>query len=161
LHVGSLRDALTVGGPVEGRLSWGDPGGGSGPSLQFAIEPQGDDRAELLLQYSLGAAQDAQSVEEAIIMVSSPQPFGGRRWTFLCPLERDGRACGRRAWTLYLPPGQQFFGCRHCFDLSYMSRQQRRDPMQAQDSPLDSPEPQGTAMALSGGPVACQPGQVT
>lgn len=161
LHAGSLRDALAVGGPVDGRLAWNASGGGAGASLEFAVSPLGDDRAELRLQYSLGAAKDAQAVEEAIIMVATPQPFGGRRWAFLCPLERDGRACGRRAWVLYLPPGQVYFGCRQCYDLSYMSRQQRRDPMQAQDSSVDPPEPQGTAMALSGGSLAaCQPGQV-
>ena len=100
LPVGALREALAAGGPVEGRLAWSGPGDRPGPSLQFAIEPLGDDQAQLRLRYALGAAEDAQSVEEAIALVATALPFGGRKWAFLCPVDRGGRPCGRRAWTL-------------------------------------------------------------
>jgi hypothetical protein len=46
--------------------------------------------------------------------------FGGRRWWFICPLVVNGRACNRRVGVLYLDGGK-YFGCRHCYDLTYES----------------------------------------
>jgi len=34
--------------------------------------------------------------------------------------------CGRRVGTLYLASGGNYFGCRHCYDLSYESRNECR-----------------------------------
>jgi hypothetical protein len=57
--------------------------------------------------------------------LSATRPrFGGLRWWFLCPLSREGRHCGRRMGKLYLPPGGRYFGCRHCYDLTYTSVQE-------------------------------------
>lgn len=88
--------------------------------------------------------EEEEPVEEVIQLQATPQPFGGQRWHFVCPLvQEDGLACNRPARVLYLAPGQRLFGCRACFDLSYLSRQQRRRPaelveyelVQAGDSP--------------------------
>jgi len=59
-------------------------------------------------------------------LVTTPCHFGGVRWWFLCPLSRDGIYCGRRVGKLYLPPGGVYYGCRHCYDLSYESRNEPR-----------------------------------
>ena len=48
--------------------------------------------------------------------------FGGVRYWFICPLSANGIYCGRRVGTLYLAPGARYFGCRHCYKLSYESR---------------------------------------
>lgn len=50
-------------------------------------------------------------------LVSTPCRYGGKRWWFICPL--DG--CGRRVAVLY--SGGKYFGCRHCYDLTYESCQ--------------------------------------
>ena len=50
--------------------------------------------------------------------------WGGERWWFICPLLKNGRACNRRVGKLYLPPGGHYFGCRHCYDLTYRSSQE-------------------------------------
>jgi hypothetical protein len=50
--------------------------------------------------------------------------FGGKRWWFTCPLTVNGVACNRRVAKLHLPPGARYFGCRHCYDLSYRSCQE-------------------------------------
>jgi hypothetical protein len=34
-----------------------------------------------------------------------------------------GGSCDRRVVRLYLPPGAQMLGCRHCYDLRYQSTQ--------------------------------------
>jgi hypothetical protein len=46
---------------------------------------------------------------------------GGRRWWFTCPLVMNGTPCGRRVGRLYLPQGARYFGCRHCYGLTYTS----------------------------------------
>ena len=52
-------------------------------------------------------------------LVSTPCPFGGQRWWFICPLQN----CDRRVGVLYLPYGGKYFGCRHCYNLTYESVQ--------------------------------------
>lgn len=47
--------------------------------------------------------------------------FGGLRYWFRCPTQRDGRLCGARTRILYLPPLAKFFACRDCHDLTYAS----------------------------------------
>jgi hypothetical protein len=47
----------------------------------------------------------------------------GRRFWRRCPLLRNGVPCNREVMRLYLPPGGQMFGCRHCHNLTYRSCQ--------------------------------------
>lgn len=55
-------------------------------------------------------------------LVTTPCHLGGvRRW-FICPLSHNGVPCGRRVGKLYCPPGSMYYGCRHCYNLSYESR---------------------------------------
>ncbi len=56
----------------------------------------------------------------------TPCQFGGVRYWFICPRVINGNHCGRRVGTLYLPPGGGRFGCRHCYNLSYKSRNKSR-----------------------------------
>jgi hypothetical protein len=62
-------------------------------------------------------------------LVSTPCHFGGVRWWFVCALSRNGVSCGRRVGTLYRPPRADYYGCRHCYDLSYESRNETRSGM--------------------------------
>jgi hypothetical protein len=59
-----------------------------------------------------------------IRLTSTPLPWGGVRHWFVCPLSLNGIACNRRVGCLYLPPGENYFGCRHCYDLTYRSSQE-------------------------------------
>lgn len=47
-----------------------------------------------------------------------PQPFGGKRWWFLCP------SCGSRRGTLYHSGGR--WACRTCLHLGYASQREGR-----------------------------------
>ncbi|MGH9924711.1 MAG: hypothetical protein ACRD5B_04970 [Nitrososphaeraceae archaeon] len=49
-------------------------------------------------------------------LTTTPCNYGGKRWWFVCPL----MGCGRRVGTLYKNGG--YFGCRHCHDLTYASK---------------------------------------
>ena len=59
-----------------------------------------------------------------VALISTPQPFGGRRWRFVCP-ER-GRPCG----VLYLPIGGNRFASRQAHGLAFAS-QRLRGPARA------------------------------
>jgi hypothetical protein len=55
-----------------------------------------------------------------IELETTPQPFGGRRWWFICP------RTGRRVAKLYLPNGATTFASRQAYRLAY--RSQRETP---------------------------------
>lgn len=63
---------------------------------------------------------ETQKLEYNVSLVTTPCRYGGKRFWFKCPLERDGKSCGLRVGVLYL--GGNYFGCRHCYNLTYKSR---------------------------------------
>ncbi len=79
-------------------------------------------------------------------VTSSGCRLGGRRFWLRCPLLRNGVPCDRPVLRLYLPPGGQLFGCRHCHNLTYRSCQSRdgrvdilaKDPLLLKEA-LNSP----------------------
>lgn len=74
----------------------------------------------LELSYRFTSRPELGLVSYPIALVTTSPHFGGRRWWFICPLEH----CGRRVGKLYLPPGGQYYGCRHCYGLTYRSSQE-------------------------------------
>jgi hypothetical protein len=64
-------------------------------------------------------------VEYWLQLATTPQHYGGVRWWFRCPLVVDAEACAQRVRKLYLPPGEKYFGCRHCYTLTYERRRDR------------------------------------
>jgi len=93
----------------------------------------GDERATAVyLSYTITERQSGESRD-----VSYPVPveyttcnFGGVRPWFRCPGVVDGRECGRRVGKLYLPPGQDLYLCRHCYDLGYRSSRTSGDDVE-------------------------------
>jgi len=65
-------------------------------------------------------------LEEVLVEKIVVAYFGGVRWWFICLLSYDGVYCGRRVAKLYCPPGGIYYGCRHCYNLSYDSRNEPR-----------------------------------
>jgi hypothetical protein len=90
----------------------------------------GEDYKSVQLTYEVSPrTEDAESefVSYSVPILNMPCHYGGQRFFFVCPLTTDGRYCGRRVAKLYLPRGAKYFGCRHCYDLSYDSRQTSRE----------------------------------
>lgn len=59
-----------------------------------------------------------------VSLTSTPCHFGGGRWWFVCPLVLEGRPCRQRVGKLY--KNGDYFGCRHCHDLTYQSKKAPR-----------------------------------
>ena len=71
--------------------------------------------------------RDGQVVQTGFRYQTTRPGLGGLRWWFECPLTVNGVPCGRRVGRLYLPPWARYFGCRHCFRLTYRSCQQAHE----------------------------------
>jgi hypothetical protein len=66
----------------------------------------------------------AETVQYWIRFACTHPKWGGVRFWFICPLIGLSVPCRRRVGKLYLPPNCKYFGCRHCYQLSYSSVQE-------------------------------------
>ncbi|MBD3343289.1 MAG: hypothetical protein GF353_29605 [Candidatus Lokiarchaeota archaeon] len=74
-----------------------------------------------------GVTGASERIHYEVPVVSTPCNYGGRRWWFVCNLQRNGGECNRRCRILYLPGRNKYFGCRECYELTYESRQRHRE----------------------------------
>lgn len=91
-------------------------------SIGFESNAEQDGTGWVRLFYTNTRTEEKQDYR--ITLTTTRQNLGGFRWWFICPLIAQGRACRRRVGKLYLPPGCAYFGCRHCYDLTYTSCQE-------------------------------------
>jgi hypothetical protein len=99
--------------PSPGVWRWDD----RGCDIGYEFSPEAP---ALWLDYTVELPDaEPETVAYWIWLVAEPRRFGGTRWLFICPLATNGVPCGRRVGALYLPPGCKWFGCRHCWRLSY------------------------------------------
>jgi hypothetical protein len=102
--------------------------GRDGPLFSIDLEVRTTDmgRPVVVLAYTHLYGGEPRQERYQVRLTTTVPRFGGIRWWFVCPLVRCGRPCGRRVGKLYLPPGGRYFGCRHCYCLSYTSSQESR-----------------------------------
>jgi hypothetical protein len=74
----------------------------------------------LRLRYEWMQTQEA--MDYPVRLTTTPLPWGGLKWWFICPLTRYGVPCGRRVGKLYLL--NRYFACRHCHEMTYRSCQE-------------------------------------
>src|SRR4051794_32604710 len=79
----------------------------------------GDQRGWMRLTYTKTRWDGTKrNVESWIELVTTPQPFGGRRWWFVCP------RTGAHVAKLHLPPGALTFASRRAYSLAYKSQRE-------------------------------------
>jgi hypothetical protein len=116
-----LRDRLFRPGSASGSVVWtntttGERAGSIGYEAHL-----GQDSGRVRLKYtSTRWDGDRRESDYWIQLVTTAQPFGGRRWWWICP------RTGRRAVKLYLPNGAFTFASRQAYRLAY--RSQRETP---------------------------------
>lgn len=66
---------------------------------------------------------DVEKFDYRVYLTETKCYFGGVRYWFMCPLRPKG-FCSKRVGTLYLVG--TYFGCRHCYDLTYACRNENR-----------------------------------
>lgn len=120
LPVGKLQPdkLLRQGLHYSGTLTWTNiVTGDKVASIGYEVNTLDAD-AWLRLHYTLKPSGEA--VDYRVRLTTTPLPWGGVRWGFLCPNRNCGRACRK----LYLPNGGRYFLCRVCHRLTYKSSQE-------------------------------------
>lgn len=90
-----------------------------GSTVKLALDVGEADTFAWLLVEHWPAGARWESARYHVSLCSAPQPFGGRRWRFLCP--RGFGSCG----ALYLPAGADRFASRRAHGLAFTSQRQR------------------------------------
>jgi hypothetical protein len=94
-------------------------------SIGFMVDTLRDDSLTMHLFYTRTERNGyKENLNYSIELQATKPNYGGWRYWFTCPLTVNGRPCRRRVGKLYLPPGGKYFGCRHCYNLTYESSQQ-------------------------------------
>lgn len=110
------------GGIESGVVSWSDNADPEPKSsVSIYVSTNADDRyLRLIYKQTDRRTGEKKDHDYKIPLTSTPCFFGGHRYWFQCPWYVNGTYCGRRVGTLYL--GDKVFACRHCYNLSYASR---------------------------------------
>ncbi len=79
----------------------------------------GDAHGRVRLQYKTTRwTSETHASDYWIELITTPQPFGGRRWWFICP------RTGQHVTKLHLPPGAFTFASRKAYRLAYRSQRE-------------------------------------
>src|SRR3989338_10210931 len=123
ISVDFLKQHGHLSGLQWGGLKWTDGGEEETGSIGFRIWVE-ESVGEIRFQYTQtqGYMGEKERLDYSVKLVDTPCRYGGKRWWFICPLTKNGIACNRRTLKLYLGGGK-YFGCRHCYELTYQSCQ--------------------------------------
>jgi len=128
-----------------GGMNWTRNGEETG-SISFRVSVE-EWAGEINFQYTQTQRHsgEKENLDYPVRLTATPCHYGGKRWWFICPLIRNGWACNRRVLKLYLGGGK-YFGCRHCYNLTYTSCQEH-------DARVDrlARNPELLALMLKGG----------
>lgn len=106
------------GGFASGTLNWTYQGGKS--SVGVDVLTRGIDK-HLKIKYTLTERDGTKKdFEYRIPIVTTPCHFGGERYWLICPAYKNNRICSKRVGVLY--KSGDYFACRHCYNLTYSSR---------------------------------------
>ncbi len=112
-------------GRRSGTVTWTSGWDGSKNSISVMVDLD-ENNPHLRIWYTQTdrSTDEKTNFDYNIPLVTSKCNLGGKRYWFICPWYRNGRYCGRRVAKLYM--GGKYFACRHCYDLSYSSRNENR-----------------------------------
>ena len=98
------------------RISWVSSRTGKETSVIVGVNIANNGPLVILMYTITDRDGNKTDYNYAVSLVTTPCNFGGVRYWFGCP------SCGRRVGVLYLAPGDVYFRCRYCNNLSYRSR---------------------------------------
>src|SRR3989344_3164442 len=103
-----------------GAINWTN--GWSGNKSSVGINVSTGDEKYLRIYYTQtdNSTGEKKDFDYKVPLETTPCNFGGVRYWFKCFLHKRGVYCGRRVAVLY--KDGDWFGCRHCYELTYESR---------------------------------------
>jgi len=115
LKMSDLKKDGMLSGCVSGTRVWTSSMTGKRTIIGLAVDVTND--PHIRLWYIITDRQGKKTdYNYEVSLVTTPCNLGGVRYWFGCP------SCGRRVAVLYLAPGDVYFRCRNCNNLSYWSR---------------------------------------
>ena len=115
-----LKQGRYLDGAKTGEIAWKFGEKVFNVGIQTEMNPEG---SFLVLNYSISRGEDERKyINYKIPLVSAPCRFGGKRYWLRC-------LCNRRVGVLYLPlcATENYFCCRHCYNLTYRSAQEHQN----------------------------------
>jgi len=108
-----------------GQVTWTNKYGDTQMTVNIVIRTD-DERKSMEATYDVKDSINGGFMSTSLVfsIVSTDCNFGGKRYWFKCSISINGQYCGRRIRILYRCG--DFFGCRHCFNLTYSSRNENR-----------------------------------
>lgn len=103
-----------------GTVTWSQGGEPRGNISYRVTGLDAPESVHLIYTLTKHDTKEKKDFDYPVGLETTPLPWGGLRYWFTCP----ARGCGRRVSVLYLPPQGEIFACRHCYRLSYRSRQE-------------------------------------
>lgn len=94
-------------------------------SVSFCVDVMGNSKY-IEFNYTCTSRSTGEKTDYRykVPLVTTRCNYGGVRYWFQCPLQQNGIWCGKRVGKLFL--GGKYFGCRHCYNLTYDSRNETR-----------------------------------
>jgi hypothetical protein len=126
LSISKLKEFGLLEGCCSSTLTWTRSLSGHKSSVGIVVDVLGEPYVKLNYTITDRDSGEKTDYDYKVSLTTTPCHFGGVRYWFICPLVRNGAPCGRRVGTLFLSSGGKYFGCRHCDDLSYESRNECR-----------------------------------
>jgi hypothetical protein len=96
-------------------VTWVSSHTGKESRIGLEVNMTGEPHAKLTYSVTDGEG-NTTPYDSKVDLITTPCNLGGVRYWFACPW------CGRRVGGLYLSPGEYYFKCRRCCNLSYRSR---------------------------------------
>lgn len=107
--------------------------GKSRVGITISIDEKNNSNSYIRLTYTYTDYQTGEksNYDYRIPLISTACNFGGVRYWFICPLSVNGRPCNRKVAKLYLTPNEKYFGCRHCYNLTYKCQKEQNKRVNA------------------------------
>lgn len=118
-----LRDIKEKNGYKYTTISWGDNGSRGSISVQVSVCNE-EKYARFIYTQTDNSTGTKENFDYKVPIIETPCHFGNTRYWFKCPLYKNGQYCGRRIGVLY--KDGDWFGCRHCYNLSYSSQNENK-----------------------------------
>ena len=125
LNIFKLKKSGLLCGYVSATMTWTRKYSGHESSMGICVDIE-ELYAKVNYTITDRNTKEKTDYEYQISLTTTPCHFGGVRYWFVCPISKNGVSCGRRTGILHLASGGNYFGCRHCYDLSYKSRNESR-----------------------------------
>jgi hypothetical protein len=115
LKMSYLRKRGMLSGQATGEIAW--TSSMTGKTTVALLEVDVVDNPHIRVVYAVTDRKGNKTdYDREVSLLTTDCNFGGVRYWFGCPY------CGARVGVLYLAPGGVYFRCRHCYNLSYRSR---------------------------------------